>query len=65
MDEDRLSNKLGNLKELQAKDHLSSFLFGDTMVPNIRVRLYPPFGYSILHKEYNLTRFNRQKSQLT
>ena len=27
-----------------------------------RVRLYPPFGYSILYKEYNLTRFNHQKN---
>ena len=23
-----------------------------------RVRLYPPFGYSILYKEYYLTEFN-------
>ena len=23
---------------------VSSILFGDTMVPNHRVRLYPPFG---------------------
>ena len=27
-----------------------------------RVRLYPPFGYSILYKEYYLTGFNHQKS---
>ena len=27
-----------------------------------RVRLYPPFGYSILYKEYDLTRFNHQNN---
>ena len=27
-----------------------------------RVRLYPPFGYSILYKEYYLTRLNHQKN---
>ena len=27
-----------------------------------RVRFYPPFGYSTLYKEYNLTRFNHQKN---
>ena len=27
-----------------------------------RVRVYPHFGYSILHKEYNLTRFYHQKN---
>ena len=27
-----------------------------------RVRLYPPFGYSILYKEYYLTRFNHQNN---
>ena len=27
-----------------------------------RVRLYPPFGYSILCKEDYLTRFNHQKN---
>ena len=30
-----------------------------------RVRLYPPFGYRILYKEYYLTRFNHQKKLLT
>ena len=30
-----------------------------------RVRLYPPFGYSILYKEYNLARFNSQKTLLS
>ena len=35
------------------------------MVPNIyRVRLYPPFGYSILYKDYTLTRFIQQKTPL-
>ena len=28
-----------------------------------RVRFYPPFGYSILYKEYYLTRFNHQKKR--
>ena len=27
-----------------------------------RVRLYPPFGYSILYQEHNLTRCNHQKN---
>ena len=27
-----------------------------------RVRLFPPFGYSMLYKEHNLTRFNHQNS---
>ena len=27
-----------------------------------RVRFYPAFGYSMLHKECNLTRFNHQKT---
>ena len=27
-----------------------------------RVRIYPPFGYSILYEEYNLTRFNHRKN---
>ena len=27
-----------------------------------RVRLYPPLGYSILYKEYDLTGFNHQES---
>ena len=36
--------------------HLSSVLFGDTMVPyNLLL------GYSILYREYNLTRFNHPK----
>ena len=42
---------------------MSSILFGDTMVPITEyIRLYPPFGYSILYNEYNLTRFNHQKN---
>ena len=27
-----------------------------------RIRLYPPLEYSILYKEYDLTRFNHQKN---
>ena len=30
-----------------------------------RVRLYPPFGYSTLYKEYYLTGLNHQKTLLT
>ena len=30
-----------------------------------RGRLYPPFGDSIVYKEYNLTRFNHQKTLLS
>ena len=31
--------------------HLSSIVIGDTMALNREyIRLYPPFGYSILHK---------------
>ena len=29
---------------LESASQLSSILFGDTMVPNNRVRFYPPFG---------------------
>ena len=39
---------------------MSSILFGDTMVPDIEFLL---LGYSILYKEYNLTRFNHQKKR--
>ena len=28
------------------------------------LRLYPPFGYSVLYKEYYLTGFNHQKTRL-
>ena len=28
-----------------------------------RVRLHPPFGHSILYRDYNLTRFNHQKNR--
>ena len=46
--------------------NLSSSLFGDTIwYPIYRVRLYPPFGYSILYKVYDLTGFNHQKTLLT
>ena len=40
---------------------MSSSLFGDTMVPNIELDYLLLLGYSILHKEHNLTRFNHQK----
>ena len=40
---------------------VSSILFGDIIVPNYRVRLYPAFGYSILYKEYSLTESNHKK----
>ena len=40
---------------------MSSILFGHTLSTQYRVRLYPPFGYSILYEKYNLTRFNHQK----
>ena len=39
---------------LAGLSHLSSILSGDTLVPNIE--------YSILYKEYNLTRFNHKKN---
>ena len=37
-------------------------LFGDTMVPSIEQDYILHLGYSILYKEYNLTRFNHQKN---
>ena len=40
----------------------SSILFGDTMVANIEKDYILLLGYSILYKEYNLTRFNHQKN---
>ena len=50
---------LGRVSELR------SVLFGDSMVPNPRVRLDPLFGYnSILYKEDNLTGFNHQNQTL-
>ena len=42
--------------------HVRSILFGDTMVLNIEEDYILLLGYSILYKEYNLTRFNHQKS---
>ena len=42
--------------------HVCSILFGDTLVPNIEYEYTPFLGYSILYKEYNLTRFHHQKS---
>ena len=41
---------------------LSSTLFGDTTVPNIEQDYILLLGYSILYKEYYLTRFNHQKN---
>ena len=41
---------------------MSSILFGDTMVPNIEKDSILLLGYTILYKEYNLTRFNHQKN---
>ena len=44
-------------------EHLSSIILGVTMVPN-RLRLYPPFGYSIIYIYVYvlfLSRFNYQK----
>ena len=41
---------------------MSSILFAGTMVPKSRVRLYLPFGYSILYKGYHLTGFNHRKN---
>ena len=41
--------------------HMSSILFGDTMAPIIEQDSILLWGYSILYKEYNLTRFNHQK----
>ena len=40
---------------------MSSSLFRDTMVPNMEYDSILLLGYSILLKEYNLTRFNHQK----
>ena len=51
--------------------HMSSILFGGTMVPIIEQDYILLFGYSILNKEYHLTgfitEFNNQKkaSQIT
>ena len=41
--------------------HMSSILLGDTMVPNKEQDYLLLLGYSILYKEYNLTRCNHQK----
>ena len=41
---------------------MRSILFGDTMVLNIEEDYILLLGYSILYKEYNLTRFNHQKN---
>ena len=42
--------------------HMSSILFGDTMVPNIEQDYILLLGYSISYKEYNLTRFNHKRN---
>ena len=40
---------------------MSSILFGDTVVASIESDYILLRGYSILYKEYNLTRFNHQE----
>ena len=45
----------------KSNSQVSSVLFGDTMVPNIEQDYILHLGYSVLYKEYNLTRFNHQK----
>ena len=45
--------------------YVSSILFGDTMVPVIELDYILLLGYHILYKEYNLTRFNHNKTLLT
>ena len=40
---------------------MSSIIFWGFYGTQYRVRLYPPFGCSVLYKEYYLTRFNYQK----
>ena len=52
-----------NKKKLDLKPHLSSMLFGDTIVPNIESGYILLFGYSISYKEYNLTVFNHPKKR--
>ena len=47
------------LSRVESPHHVSSILFGDTMVLIIDILL---LGYSIFNKEYNLTRFNHQKN---
>ena len=42
--------------------HVSSILFGDTMVPNIEKDSILLLGYSILCKGHNLNRFNHPKN---
>ena len=43
-------------------DHVESILFEDTMVPITELDYILLLEYSILYKEYNLTRFNHQKN---
>ena len=42
---------------------MSRILSGDTMVPIIESDYILILGYSILYKEYNLTRFDHQKKR--
>ena len=53
------------LEEYSSGKHKSSILFGGYYGTQYRVRFYPPFGYSFLYKEYNLTGFDNQKTLLT
>ena len=41
---------------------MSSILFGDTKVPIIEYDYILLLGYSILYREYSLTRFNHPKN---
>ena len=52
----------GLRQERVPSSQVSSILFGDTMVPSIEKDSILPVGYSILYKEYYLTRFNHQKN---
>ena len=47
------------------REHMSSILFGATMVPIIELDSILLLVYSTLHKEYYLTSFNHQKKLLT
>ena len=49
-------------KASHASHQLSIVLVGDTMVPNIEQDYILLLGYSILYKEYDLTRVNHQKN---
>ena len=47
-----------------ADSRMSSISFWGYYGTHHRARFYPPGEYSILYKEYNLTRFNHQKEPL-